>query len=452
MAGVAGLVVNASTMRNDVLTVDFSSGGTFTLAEGLHFKGNAQKTNTLNLNGTDGNDHVVFSDAGNDFNALPLILENVNIVHFDGGEGEDTAFLDGDSSSGSFLFKNGAASYQTSIVIYTTTHVEKITLDAKTGIDTAYIIGTESSSIFNVVDNFLTMLGGGYRLELKNFNTIDATATGHCDKTYVYGEKNSLIVMNDLYVERRGDDQFYRVWHSENVIAINNDDTNNTILHMGSRGYDSYTVTQCYGTACNAIGSYHHEFIDFKNVIIFSPFMVAKVSLPTATGFTQQTDRGVWTQNGYSVTVSGHAELTTRDGSTLPQETAAPLVATPVMETIASETNSLSSGTPAALTQAASPRDKTVLPRDEPASTSKAARLHDREGWDDNLFAFLAEEQIRQHKKKDRPFGQDDDARTEMVPLKIRPEHFSATALRDRNLIFWRFLFSSILISQKPLK
>ena len=177
-------------------------------------------------------------------------------------------------------------------------------------------------------------------------------------------------------------------WYSEQVTAINMDDTNNAILHTGSRAYDTYSVSQGYVMATNAVGSYYHEMIGFKNVNISTPMSVPTVSLPTATGWTKQEDRGVWTQNGFTVTVMGNANVTTRDNSPLPTQALPIQTAAPLVETFAMETND----------EPSVAKQETILPHDH----------FDHAHWDDNLFAFLADEQLRLHRKKDKWFGDDD--------------------------------------------
>ena len=262
------LIINSSGVTDDSLTIDFSFGN-FELANGIQFNGHTETFNTLYFIGTDGDDSIIFSDTSIRFNDLMVYTQNV----------------------------------------------AGLSLDANTGNDRATVYSTEYNNIFSVSDNFFVMSGGGYRLELTNFNHIESVAKGYRDKTYVYGENNSFIIMNDQYVERRGQDQFYRVWYSEQVIAINMDDTNNAIMHHGSRGYDSYIMGAGYGAVTNAIGSYYHEFFDFKNVNIYVPLIAPSISLPGRTSdasWSELNDRKIWQQNGSSVTILGDANVSFR--------------------------------------------------------------------------------------------------------------------------------------------
>ena len=223
------LVVKSSGVANDSLTIDFTYGD-FHLTNGVRFNGHAETLDTLYFIGTPGDDTIILDGTDNRFNDLPVYTQNVENFILDAGEGRDQAL----------------------------------------------VVGTESNNTFNASDNLFVMVGGGYRLELGNFNVIDAVAAGRYDKTFVYGANNSLIVMSDQLTERRATDQVYRIWHSGQVTAVNMDESNNVILHTGSRGYDAYALTPGYGTATNALGSYFHEFVGFENVV--TPFMPSDAS------------------------------------------------------------------------------------------------------------------------------------------------------------------------------
>ena len=281
------LTINSSGVANASLTLDFSHGS-FTLPNGIEFKGHTETIDTLYFVGTSGNDAVFFSETEKRFNDLAVVTQ----------------------------------------------FVENFSLDAGQGINEAFVIGTESNSTLNVSDHSLDMIGGGYRLEFSNFNAIDAIAAGRNDKTFIYAENDSLMIMNDLLVERRGQDQLYCVWYSKQVIAINADDSNNAVLHTGSRGYDTYSLASNYGTATNAVGSYYHEFVDFKNVTISSQIISATVSLPTANGWEQKDDRSVWKHGNFNTTVMGNVNVVTRDNSPLAMKAATQLAETPVIETL----------------------------------------------------------------------------------------------------------------------
>ena len=469
LAGFNNLVVNSGNAGNDELIVDFSYGGGFDLVYGLVFNGSATKTEAITFKGSDGDDILQINIDVNDrfYNGLPIFINNVEQFTIDGKDGYDQVWMDGSNDNDTFTFTRGITEFSTTATKFNTVNIEEVFVNAQGGNnDKATVNSTDSDNAFSMADNFFVLLGGGYRLELRNFNSVDAFASGRKDKTYVYGEKNSLIIMNDHFVERRAQDQNYRIWNSEQVIAINMDDTNNAILHTGSSGYDTYTLAPGYGTATNAAGSYYHEFIDFKNVSISTPMSKPTVSLSTATGWTQQTDRGVWTQNGFTVTVMGNANVVTRDKSVLPMQAAVPLVETLALETsnpndpvtptetvqgLTGAIQALSSPitqpieTPLAATSEQIPtmalaptafemtlpleenlQTGVILNSDDAPSTAKfdspfANDHFDHARWDDNLFAFLADEQVRLHRKNDNWHGQNDGydwlAEFEKLPL-----------------------------------
>ncbi len=344
------LVINTSGATDDSLTIDFSYGGVFSLDQGILFNGHAETVDTLYFLGTDGDDTVVFRAGETVFNDLAIYTRNVT----------------------------------------------RLSLDAKGGNDSATVFGTDTNNMFSISDNFFAMTGGGYRLELGNFSSVEAFAAGRNDTTYVYGENASLIVMNDRAVERRAQDQFYRVWHSENVTAINTGDANNVLLHTGSRAYDDYTMAEGYGIATNAVGSYRHEFVGFRNIIISNPMIPPVVSLPTATGWTQGDNRNVWSQNGFDVTILGQSDVVTRDGSALP------LKAEPFVATLAAHPSAQSLETASIL----SPDTPVPSLADPHASTPKPANQGCNEVWEDNFLVFLAAEQLRLQRHQNSDFAQ----------------------------------------------
>ena len=266
LGGLDRLIVNSSGMANDSLTMDFSNGA-FLLDKGVQFIGHANTCETLLFIGTNGDDSVVLDGAKKYFNDLLIDTQNVEQFILDGGKGNDQAF----------------------------------------------VVGSDSGNTFNMSDNLLVMDCGGYRVKLGNFNKINAFADGMRDKTYVCGQNNSLIFMNDQYVERRSEGQSYRIWRSEQVIAINMDDTNNAIMHSGSRAFDRYTIAENYGAATNANGSYYHEWIDFALVNISSRNASVNLSGKTdGATWTPLDDRKIWQQNDTSVTIFGNANVSIR--------------------------------------------------------------------------------------------------------------------------------------------
>ena len=177
------------------------------------------------------------------------------------------------------------------------------------------------------------------------------------------------------------------------MTAINVDESNNTILHTGSQGYDVYTIVEGYGTAANVTGSYKHEFIGFANNYIFTPFTVPTVSLPEDAEWEQEDDRAVWTQNGFTVTVLGNANIFARGAEDLPEEPIA-------------ETSALSS----AISVQCQHSDKGHKRSDGEFSGHKH--------WDESLYACLAEEHVRSQRKKDKWHSQDEGTEDRLAGLE----------------------------------
>ena len=261
-----GLNITTPTLNDADIVVDFSHGN-WVFENTMGLIGHPDRNNSLSLIGSDGTETFQFDNSEIRFNDLRVKSE----------------------------------------------YFENIFVDGLGGSDKATIIGPETNGIYSMGDNSFVMQAGGYRVDLRGFNRIDAFADGHRDKTYVYGQNNSLIFMNDQYVERRGEGQAYRIWRSEKIIAINMDNTNNAIIHNGSRSFDSYTISENYSSVTNANGSYFHEWFDFKTVNISS--RNASVSLPGKTDGTTWTpldDRKIWQRNDTSVTIFGSANVSFR--------------------------------------------------------------------------------------------------------------------------------------------
>jgi len=309
------LVINASNTACDTLTIDFSHGGAFLLAYGIEFNGSANHE-SLAIIGSDGDDILQININATELNygGLPIYLSSIEQVNIDGREGTDQVWMIGSDGDDKFTFnENGEATLTTPDMVYTTVNMNEIFVDVLGGNDKATIIGSETNGVYSMGDNSFVMQAGGYRVDLRGFNRIDVFADGHRDKAYVYGQNNSLIFMNDQYVECRGEGQAYRIWRSEQIIAINMDDTNNAIIHSGSRSFDSYTIAENYGSVTNANGSYFHEWFDFTVVNIAS--QTASVSLPGRTGdasWSELNDSKIWQQNGTSVTILGDANVSFR--------------------------------------------------------------------------------------------------------------------------------------------
>ena len=342
-----GIEITATASYNSALTVDFSFGD-WGMNQSLAFLGNPEQRNTLTLLSGRYGDGDTFHINGSrgTFNELQLAWDDVDTIVIDGKAGVDFGTND-------------------------------------TTFDTVTIISDETASAhFTVADNLFVMDNGGQRIEIVNVNVINAFGAGKHNSAYIYGENDSIIIMNDLFFERRSEDQCYRVWYAEQVTVINLDDANNAVLHTGSRGSDVYTFTEGYGTATNAVGSYSHEFIGFENLTISTPRTTPTVSLSYAEGWTQECDRGIWTQNDFVVTIMGNASIIARGTWVPPEEPdGEPDVPAPIIEP---------------------PMPSLLGYYDDGKADHKA--------WDESLCDFLAEEHARSYRKKDRWFGDDDEA------------------------------------------
>jgi len=334
-----GIEITGAASHDSILTVDFITCD-MGMNRSVAFIGNPEQRNTLMLLGSKySNDdfYFNFNDSRGTFNELQLAWNNVNYISID--------------CKTSWEYMTG-----------------------ETDFDTATIISDESASArFTVSDNLFVMDNGKLRMEIANIDSIDAFGAGRHNSAYIYGENDSLIIMNDLFTERRNEAGIYRIWHCEQVTAVNADDTNNAVLHFGSRGHNVYMIAEGYGFATNAVGSYYHEFIGFENVIVSTPLSVPVISLPETENWRQESDRGIWTQNDFTLTVMGNANIVKREGPEL---------------------------------DLPDPVEEEPEPEGAVSSLSQATDNF----WDDNLYHFLAEEHISLQRKKDKWFGQDDEA------------------------------------------
>ena len=304
----------ASSSEKNHLTIDFSMGGEFSVEDAILFIGNTNATNEVHFVGTDRDDSVTFDLTSLTCNSLVVECRYVANVVIDGREGENKLKYTGaEWQQDNFEWFGDRGRIFNRYFSFEAFNMTEIFVDGLGGNDTAKIIGPATNGVYSMGDNNFVMQAGGYHVDLRGFNRIDAFADGHRDKAYVYGKNNSLIFMNDQYVECHGEGQTYRIWRSENIIAINMDDTNNAIIHNGSRSFDGYAITENYGSANNVNGSYFHEWFDFKAVNITS--QTASVSLPDQTDDTiwnELDDRKIWRQNDTCVTIFGNANINFR--------------------------------------------------------------------------------------------------------------------------------------------
>ena len=145
----------------------------------------------------------------------------------------------------------------------------------------------------------------------------------------------------------------------------------------------------------------------------------------------------------------GNANIVTRDKSPLPMQAAASFVEMPVTEpqdsccgtasplaaTVAATSAMATQPVtfempmqPTALAMVMQPevvtQPEALLKSDDVSTVAKremvfAHEHFDHSRWDENLFAFLADEQMRLHKKKDKWFGEDDNWLAEFEKLAL---------------------------------
>ena len=88
---VTPLVINASGMFDDKMIIDFSSGDGFSLPKGLTFNGTVAKSETLQFTGSNSDDLLRLSFAGNVAmeQGLGIFVRDVELLSFDGKSGTD---------------------------------------------------------------------------------------------------------------------------------------------------------------------------------------------------------------------------------------------------------------------------------------------------------------------------------------------------------------------------
>jgi hypothetical protein len=84
----------------------------------------------------------------------------------------------------------------------------------------------------------------------------------------IYGENNSRILVTDYLVQRLDVTTSYRVWNTDTVIAVNADETNNTVIFLNMTPREEYHVAPGYVSVSNAQRSVFRQAIGFDNVSI----------------------------------------------------------------------------------------------------------------------------------------------------------------------------------------
>jgi len=213
---------------------------------------------------------------------IDVDVSGFELFEFYGTDQNDRLYLEGTDGDDNFTFIDGNAVFQTSDgKVYQIFDIEEIVVDGKGGFDRAEIYDTEDNNTFTLRDMQMVMEGGGYHVEVLSFNHATGISfRGGMNTTYVYGEQNSMIILDQLSVQRHAEDQYYRVWNSKHVICVNSDETSNTVVMNGSRGSVIYTGDDDYMTVTDSSGSFLHEVIGFGNMFVTPKGATATVSLP----------------------------------------------------------------------------------------------------------------------------------------------------------------------------
>jgi hypothetical protein len=193
-------------------------------------------------------------------------LQKINFAASD-GYGNVQIYADGDNCQ--FEFKDGNTTLVTATHVYQTFGVEQVTVIATgTGGD-ALFFDLPSNDTLTLRSDIVLFEGGGYRIETQNFQKANVyVVSGGNDTTMVFGENDSRIIVADSVVDRIDATTSCRVWNAKTVIAVNADETNNSVSFLNMSPGGEYHVSLDGVSAFNAQRSVSYQAIGFNHVAI----------------------------------------------------------------------------------------------------------------------------------------------------------------------------------------
>jgi uncharacterized protein YkwD len=244
--------------------------------------GNVDSSDSLNIIGGGTRDEPlnVIPETGGEnnpndeyiiINNVPVKITGLKKIIITGKETYDSVHLLADGGNSRFAFENGNSILVTATRVYQTIGVEEVIVTAEGDANIGAIYDLPSKDCFTLRSNLVSFEGDRFHIEVRNFQTVDSfTFGGGDDLIKIYGENNSITVIGAKTVDRIDATSDYRVWNPETIIAVNKDETDNSILLVNSRPGDFYDCRPGYVTATNSRNSVSYTLIDFNNVVIAS--------------------------------------------------------------------------------------------------------------------------------------------------------------------------------------
>ena len=159
----------------------------------VHGTGTGVELSVANLVHREGQTIDVFGTAGEDAFTFDPTSQSVTVngltypftgdvsVHFDGGEGMDSAVLTGSSGDDSAVLTASGGRLTGPGYRVTLANIAQTTVDAGEGTDTVYLNGTEDEDTFTAQRGQATLAGMGYSLKVTGFEAIHGIGAGGGD-------------------------------------------------------------------------------------------------------------------------------------------------------------------------------------------------------------------------------------------------------------------------------
>ncbi|MCL2347503.1 MAG: CAP domain-containing protein [Planctomycetaceae bacterium] len=203
-------------------------------------------------------------------NGVTINIAGLDKIDFYGTDGYDELVIDCPNGGSQFRFQNGNCVLVTSMKYYRVFDVEHVTVNAGGTGNVATYYDMPANDRLTLMSEYLAFEGSGYLIETKNFQSADMfTGSSGKDTAYIYGENDSLIVLNNTTANRIETSSNYRVWNADRIVAIDLDnDADNKVVVVNSQPDDYFDCSLGYVYGTNARRSVSYEISGFKDVAI----------------------------------------------------------------------------------------------------------------------------------------------------------------------------------------
>ena len=217
-------------------------------------------------------DHPIVVNPDSEFiviNGVTIDIGGLQQIRFAGSDGYDNVQIYADGDNCRFTFQDGNTTLVTATRVYQTFSVEQVCVIATGTGGVASFYDLPSDDTFTLGTDFVMFEGGGYRIETHAFQKADVySVSGGNDKSMIYGENNSAILVADYLAERFDATTSYRVWNAKTVVAVNADETNNSVTFLNMSPSAEYYVALGCVSAFNAQRTVSYQAIGFNYVSI----------------------------------------------------------------------------------------------------------------------------------------------------------------------------------------